>query len=148
MAASHGASAQLALAKTWASANFAVSSMKRRSFLQMLAALAGVPFLPRTAAKPVHFIGQNSVAGVRPGIPVGTIQPYMGNYPPLGWLPCDGRVISAHEFPALHAVIGKPGKIPFALPEMRANLSLGVSHQQGFQAYNSDFTTLQYIIKT
>jgi hypothetical protein len=131
--------------------------MKRRSFLQMLAALAGIPFLPRTAAKPV---GQNSLAGpfcppgfqgpIGPaslGVPVGTIQPYMGKHAPLGWLQCDGRVISAHEFPALHAVIGKPGKIPFALPEMRPNLGLGVSHQQGFQPY-SDFTTLQYIIKT
>jgi hypothetical protein len=123
--------------------------MKRRNFLQLIAALAGVPFLPKTAAKPVHFIGQNSIANtrndvietVKTGIPVGTVQPYMGRQAPLGWLPCDGRVISAHEFPALHAAIGQPGKIPFRLPEMRAN-------QPGQLGQFHDFTTLQYIIKT
>jgi hypothetical protein len=128
--------------------------MKRRSFLQMLAALAGIPFLPKTAAKPV----QNPLAGpfvpvgfqgpVGPaslGVPVGTVQPYMGNHAPLGWLPCDGRVISAHEFPALHALIGQPGKVPFALPEMRANH--GLAQQNGLSQFH-DFTTLQYIIKT
>lgn len=123
--------------------------MKRRNFLQLIAALAGIPFLPKAKAKPVHFTGQNSVLpnsrnDVITGtvIPAGTVQPYMGKHAPFGWLPCDGRVISAHEFPDLHAAIGQPGKIPFALPEMYMNG--GLAAQKG----QLDFTTVQYIIKT
>jgi hypothetical protein len=142
--------------------------MKRRSFLQMLTALVGLPFLPKAAAKPpVHFTGQNSLGPIGPigpqgpvgaagphlGPPVGTIQPYMGNSAPLGWLPCDGRVVSARDYPALHAAIGKPGKIPFALPVMQANFEMDASNQllgmsQLEQRHTRLYQAPQYIIKT
>jgi hypothetical protein len=122
--------------------------MKRRSFLQMLAAFAGIPLLPKTAAKPpVHFIPQNSVA--KSAIPVGTIQPYMGNYPPIGWLPCDGRVISPNAHPELHAIVSQ--NFGSRLPDMRGNeldcsdqlLGLGQIEKQNFQLFHQP----QYIIR-
>jgi hypothetical protein len=117
--------------------------MKRRSFLQLLAAFAGIPLLPKAVVKPpTHFIGQNSVA--KSAIPVGTIQPYMGNYPPIGWLPCDGRVISPNAYPELHNLVKQ-------LPDLRGNeldcsdqlLGLGQIEKQNFRLFHQP----QYIIR-
>jgi hypothetical protein len=137
--------------------------MKRRSFLQMLAALAGLPFLPKAAAKPA-FTGQNTIAG--PVVPVeqmrsafrkafgapptlvGQIEPCIGQLP-KGWLPCDGRAVSRLEHNSLFSIMGTvygkgDGLNTFNLPDLNASYVHGVrdpGHQHGFEMFG------QYIIK-
>jgi hypothetical protein len=137
--------------------------MKRRSFLQMLAALAGLPFLPKAAAKP-HFIGQNSFAGpivpveqmrsafqtaFQPQpIPVGYLLRYSGQLPE-GWLPCDGRAVSRLEHNSLFDVVGTAygngdGLTTFALPDMNTAHVHGIrdpGHRHGSEMFG------EFIIK-
>jgi microcystin-dependent protein len=48
---------------------------------------------------------------------------------PAGWLPCDGRLLSPLQYPALFAVLsntyGGDGLSTFALPDLRGRLPLG-----------------------
>jgi hypothetical protein len=124
--------------------------MKRRNFLQLLGALAGVPFLPRTAAKPAAAVtGQNSVVGRRI-IPVGAVQPYAGQIVPDGWLPCDGRAMSRLEHKPLFSVLGTiygegDGTRTFNVPDMIPRYPYGIKdpgHQHGREIFAQ-----QYIIK-
>lgn len=109
--------------------------MKRRSFLQLLAAFAGIPVVAKTVAKPTaQFIGQNSIA--KSAIPTGTIQPFCGQYIPNGWLPCDGRVISPNDYPELHKILG-------------STLPSGYSASHGEPMLSAEpFVSVQHIIKT
>lgn len=93
--------------------------MKRRAFVQMLAAVAALPFLPKLAGKPkspeiVDDMGYGLTGFCPPPIPVGTIQTFQyrteRDVPP-GWLPCDGRVISRCQFPELAEILGS-NKLP------------------------------------
>jgi len=107
--------------------------MKRRNFLQLMAALAGVGFLPKAAAKPVELPIET-----RP-VPIGSVMPFCGDKLPPGWLPCDGRVISPNHFPELHKLIKE-------LPDMRARIPVrsGASpHQNGGES----IFALHYMIK-
>lgn len=119
--------------------------MKRRNFLQLIAVLAGVPFVRVKAAPELN----KPVGLPSGGIPVGMIQLFSGRTPPPpGWLPCDGQVVSSNDFPELHALLGPPGKIPFTLPQMNARMHAVPGHlllcgSQGEPVYSG----LQYIIK-
>jgi microcystin-dependent protein len=90
--------------------------MKRRNFLQLMAALAGVGFLPKAAAK--------IAPPPPPAIPVGTIQAFAGTQLPPGWLPCDGRHLSPGRYPELYQVIGRnnPFSPTFQLPNLNAHV--------------------------
>lgn len=114
--------------------------MKRRSFLQMLAALAGLPFLPKAAAKPalnlvascqgvVGLQGPVGAAGPHLGPAVGNIMPYVGTEVPAGWLPCDGREVPA-DYQKLKEIL------PFKLPDLR-----------GRELVKNSAAQVQYIIK-
>lgn len=96
--------------------------MKRRSFFQLLLAMAGIPLLPKIAAKPPKIVDDMGygLTGYYPPIPPGTIQPYLGSSMPLGWLPCDGRVLSPKDYPALWEAMGTPYK--FQLPNPNVNI--------------------------
>jgi Phage Tail Collar Domain len=97
--------------------------MKRRSFLQLVLALAGVPFLPKAVGKPVipTVVGLNSNHAIS-SIPVGTIQTFAGNNLPVGWLPCDGREISRTQYSALFKAIGDSYGTPFKLPDLNVRM--------------------------
>lgn len=67
-------------------------------------------------------------------LPLGTVFPHIGDIP-VGWLPCDGRLIARSSFPDLYDVMprdrmGKSmyGEIGFGkkfhLPDMRGRLAL------------------------
>lgn len=127
--------------------------MKRRNFLQLVAALAGLPFLPKAAAKPETHTLTLSEVPPHSHIPAGTIQPYAWrDEPPPGWLPCDGRVISQCHHPVLCDVLGS-NKLPdlnsrimmHAVPDDPERPWLSGSHGEkiSYEAY----TGLRYMIK-
>jgi hypothetical protein len=113
--------------------------MKRRSFVQLLLALAGVPFLPKAASK---------ATVSEPAIPVGAVLLKSGPLP-NGWLPCDGRLISRLEHQPLFSVLdtayGKgDGRTTFALPDLNTSHIHGIrdpGHRHGTELF------CDYIIK-
>jgi Phage Tail Collar Domain len=91
--------------------------MKRRNFLQLMAALAGVGFLPKAASK--------VAPPPPPAIPIGTIQHFIGNNLPVGWLPCDGRQISPNHYPEFFKAIGgTPPFKPWKLPDLNSSVQM------------------------
>ena len=58
-------------------------------------------------------------------IPVGTIQMYVGNTAPAGWLICDGTSISSTNYPALYSVLGGTGSGSISLPNFKGRFPLG-----------------------
>jgi microcystin-dependent protein len=55
-------------------------------------------------------------------VSVGNILLFAGNFAPVGWLPCDGRLLPIAQNPQLFAIIGTTyggdGRIDFALPKL------------------------------
>lgn len=68
-----------------------------------------------------------------PIIPPGTILPYAGDTPPIGYLFCDGSEVSIGAYPDLFTIIGYKykeqslliGLNTFALPDLRGRFALG-----------------------
>lgn len=118
--------------------------MKRRSFVQILAAFLALPFVPKLAAKPkvppiVDDMGYG-LSGYYPPIQVGTISTFSTrehSLPP-GWLPCDGRTISACQFPALAEVLGDT-----KLPDINSRIRFTPHENPQYEAY----TGIRYMIK-
>lgn len=62
------------------------------------------------------------------GVPIGTIIDFAGANTPEGYFKCDGRMLSAGEYPELYAAIENTwgGTYPmFALPDMRRKTTVG-----------------------
>jgi len=58
---------------------------------------------------------------------VGQLQLFALGYPPMGWVPCDGRLLQIAAYPALFALIGTiyggDGRTTFGVPNLKqANL--------------------------
>lgn len=82
--------------------------------------------------------GNLKVSGAITGIgvcPVGSMMPFAGDVPPVGWLLCDGAQYSRATYPALSAVIGtKWGSTSlgnFFVPDMRGRFALGAGSGPG-----------------
>lgn len=63
-------------------------------------------------------------------VPIGALMPYAGGNPPLGYLLCDGSLVSRSTFPDLFQAIGTqfgagPDSTTFRLPDMRGRFPLG-----------------------
>lgn len=60
---------------------------------------------------------------------VGTIKIFAGCHAPVGWMPCDGRIVKIREFPDLFTVIGSTyggnGRTTFSLPDLRGRVVVG-----------------------
>jgi microcystin-dependent protein len=71
---------------------------------------------------------------------LGEIRMYAGSTPPEGWLFCDGRFVSAHEYVGLFAVIGftfgNEGSTNFALPDLRGGVPLHQGRGPGLSPRN------------
>lgn len=105
-------------------------NMKRRTFVGLLLTLSGLPFLPKSVARPV-------AKAVTDRIPVGTIMPYCGKTIPDSWLFCDGRVIYPHEHPELYQLVGN--KLP--------NCQAIPSHSHSIVDPGHSHSIPQYIIR-
>ena len=70
---------------------------------------------------------------------VGTILPVGFNFAPVGWLPCDGRLLSISEYEVLYALIGTTyggnGQTTFGLPDLRGRIPIGYGQGLGLPNY-------------
>lgn len=61
------------------------------------------------------------------------------NFPPIGWEPCDGRLMSIAEYTALFALLGTTyggdGQTTFALPDLRGRAPLSQGQGPGLSVY-------------
>ena len=59
---------------------------------------------------------------------IGEIRMFAGNFAPLGWLFCDGSLVSIDEFETLYQLIGTTyggdGQQTFALPDLRSRVPI------------------------
>lgn len=79
--------------------------------------------------------------------PVGTILAYGGGTAPVGWLVCDGSVLSRTTYSALFAVIGTAygsgdGETTFGIPDLRETIPVGVGENDTQTIANHDVYTL------
>lgn len=82
------------------------------------------------------------IDGCTDTLPVGTVQPFLGLTPPLGYLVCQGQMISKTEYPELYKVclsaFGVETNTHFYLPDLRGKTIAG---------YNADDTAMNTIGK-
>ncbi len=59
---------------------------------------------------------------------VGEIRMFSGNYAPLGWLMCNGQLLSISENEVLYSLIGTTyggdGRTTFGLPDLRGRVPI------------------------
>lgn len=60
-------------------------------------------------------------------------------FAPVGWYPCDGRLLDVSEYNALYALLGTTyggnGQTTFALPNLNGRVPLGQGQGQGLSNY-------------
>ena len=82
------------------------------------------------------------IDGCTDTLPVGTVQPFLGLTPPLGYLVCQGQLISKVEYPELYNIckstFGAETETHFYLPDLRGKTLAG---------YDKDDTTMNSIGK-
>ncbi len=66
---------------------------------------------------------------------VGEIRMWGGNFAPLGWEPCDGRLLPISEYEELFTLIGTTyggdGQSTFGVPDLRGRVPVGQGNFQG-----------------
>jgi microcystin-dependent protein len=60
------------------------------------------------------------------GVPIGSVQPFMGTTIPDGWMLCDGSTFSGTTYPELQAVLGST-----TLPDLRGVFLRGLDNGRG-----------------
>lgn len=82
------------------------------------------------------------IDGCTDTLPVGTVQPFLGLTPPLGYLVCQGQLISKVEYPELYNIcksaFGTETETHFYLPDLRGKTIAG---------YDSNDTSMNTIGK-
>jgi microcystin-dependent protein len=83
---------------------------------------------------------------------IGEIACEAFDYPPVGWLPCDGRLLSIGQYSPLYSLIGTTyggdGINNFAVPDLRGRVLVGVGTGTGLSPvalgnrYGADTVTL------
>jgi microcystin-dependent protein len=70
---------------------------------------------------------------------VGEIRLFAGNYTPVEWAPCDGRLLKISEYETLYTLIGTTyggdGQTTFGLPDLRGRLPLSTGQAPGLSNY-------------
>lgn len=79
------------------------------------------------------------IDGCTDTLPVGTVQPFLGLTPPLGYLVCQGQLISKVEYPELYKICGSTFGVEtsthFYLPDLRGKTIAG--YDSGDAAMNT-----------
>jgi microcystin-dependent protein len=105
----------------------------------------GDDFLISQGTAGLHKIKKNTLFSAIPQLPVGTVVPYAGLTPPMGWLLCDGSEVPRIRYEALYNVIsglygnanaynatsnplGTKGFDTFKLPDLRGRFPLGADN--------------------
>ncbi|MGN6372584.1 MAG: phage tail protein [Solirubrobacteraceae bacterium] len=70
---------------------------------------------------------------------VGEIRLFAGNFAPVGWAPCDGRLLPVSEYDTLFTLLGTTyggdGVQNFGLPDLRGRVALSVGQAPGLSNY-------------
>jgi microcystin-dependent protein len=70
---------------------------------------------------------------------IGQIIPVAFDYAPVGWLPCDGRVLAIDQYPVLFQLIGTTyggdGQSNFAVPNLSGQVAVGMGQGNNLQPY-------------
>ncbi|GAB2962241.1 tail fiber protein [Hymenobacter coalescens] len=70
---------------------------------------------------------------------VGEIRIFAGNFAPVGWLFCQGQLLSIAEYEALYTLLGTTyggdGQSTFALPNMASRVAVGQGQAPGLSPY-------------
>jgi microcystin-dependent protein len=70
---------------------------------------------------------------------VGEIRMFAGNFPPVGWMFCDGQVLPIDHYEVLFDLIGTTyggdGQTTFALPDLRGRVPLHWGQSPGTSSY-------------
>src|SRR5689334_7486790 len=70
---------------------------------------------------------------------VGQIISVGFNFAPLGWFPCDGRLLDISQYEALYALLGTTyggnGQTNFGLPNLNGRVPVGVGQGKGLSNY-------------
>ena len=115
----------------------------------------------KIGATQYHIPVQEDIAGFGSGVPLGTILPYPANseYPPEGFLWCDGSAVSRAAYPDLFALIGTlygsgDGTTTFNLPDLTGGKflegteSAGISKSAGLPNitgyYDNSYVIVRY----
>lgn len=71
---------------------------------------------------------------------IGEIRVVAFSYPPAGWIPCDGRMLSISVYSILYSVIGLTyggnGTTMFAVPDLRGSATIGQGAGPGLTDYS------------
>jgi microcystin-dependent protein len=78
--------------------------------------------------------------GIMPATPyLGNVILFGGNFQPLGWLFCQGQLLSIAEYDALFALLGTTyggdGQTTFALPDLRSRVPIHQGQGSGLSSY-------------
>jgi microcystin-dependent protein len=61
---------------------------------------------------------------------IGEIRIFSFSYEPVGWAPCDGRLLNITQYQALFSLLGTTyggdGRNTFALPDLRSRMPIGM----------------------
>lgn len=70
---------------------------------------------------------------------VGEIRMFGGNFPPVGWMFCDGSMLPISEYEVLFQLIGTiyggDGQSTFALPDLRGRIPIHMGQGAGLSSY-------------
>lgn len=76
---------------------------------------------------------------------MGTVRLFAGNFAPLGFMLCQGQILSISSNTALFSILGTMyggnGTTTFALPDLRGRVPLGVGQGPGLSSYVEGQTT-------
>ena len=71
---------------------------------------------------------------------IGIVKLFAGNFAPLGWQFCDGRLLPISQYPAVFAILGTnyggDGVNTFGLPDLRSRVPLGSGQGPGLSNYS------------
>jgi len=99
--------------------------MKKVLMLSLIMLLSGAVSMPQLSNAQEFYLGQVITVGF--------------NFCPVGWLPCDGRLLSIAQNTALFSLLGTTyggdGIRTFALPDLRSRVALGQGQGPGLSDY-------------
>ncbi|MFF7110593.1 phage tail protein [Pseudomonas sichuanensis] len=60
---------------------------------------------------------------------IGEIRIFAGDFPPVDWVPCDGRLLQINDYQAFYALVGTTyggdGQSTFRVPDLRGRIAVG-----------------------
>jgi microcystin-dependent protein len=75
---------------------------------------------------------------------LGEITIFAGNFPPAGWMQCQGQLLNISDYSLLYSLLGTryggDGITTFGLPDLRSRVAVGAGQGSGLSAYTQGQT--------